>query len=157
MKRIVTALVVAGIAVAGAGVAWAQTSGDGDGAARRGALRECVRQARQDHPDATRAELKPFVKSCLEEHGIAPRFTPEQKEQAKACLEQAKGANPGADRATIRQAARQCLEQAGLVPPLTPEQQARRAKFRECLAQARADHPGDPAAIRDAVKECMGG
>jgi maltose-binding protein MalE len=140
MKRIFAVLVLVGVVAAGAGVAWAQTAGSGERAARRQALRTCVQQAKQDHPDATKEELKPIVKSCLEAQGITRRFTPEQKEQAKACIDQAKAANPDADRATILHAARPCLEQAGLVKPLTPEQQARRAKLLACFEQAKADH-----------------
>lgn len=153
MKRIFVVLVLAGVGVGWAGVAWAH--GDGDRGARREALRDCVRQARQDHPEASREELKPFVQSCLEAHGITPRLTPEQREQAKACREQAKRDNPDADRPTLRNAARPCLEQAGLVPPLTPEQEARRAKVLACYEEAKSSHPGDRAAIREAVRDCV--
>jgi hypothetical protein len=151
MKRIFAVLVLAGL-VAGAGVAWAHP---GDRAARREALRSCVQQAREDQPDASKDELKPIVRSCLEAQGISPRFTPEQREQAKACLEQAKQDNPDADRPTIRHAARPCLEQAGLVPPLTPEQEARRAKRLACFEEAKAAHGDDRPAIRQAVRECV--
>ncbi len=138
MKRIFAVLVLAGVLAGGAGIAWAQTSGGSDRGARRQAVRTCVQQARQDHPGATREELKPIVKSCLEAEGITSRFTPEQKAQAKACVEQARQANPGADKATVFNAARPCLEQAGLAKALSPEQQARRAKVLACYEQAKA-------------------
>ncbi len=152
MKRIFVVLVLAGLVVGGAGVAWAQSGG---GAARRQALRDCVQQARQDNPNADKATLKAAVQSCLQAQGVTRKFTTEQKAQAKACLDQAKAANPGADKVTIRAAARPCLEQAGLVKPLTADQQARRAKLLSCYEQAKAAHPGDRTAIRQAVKACV--
>jgi hypothetical protein len=155
MKRIFVVLVLAGLVVGGAGVAWAQTSGSGGGAARRQALRTCVQQAKQDNPNADKATLKAAVLSCLQAQGITPKLTAQQKAQAKACLDQAKAANPGADKVTIRAAARPCLEQAGLVKPLTADQQARRAKLLSCYEQAKAAHPGDRAAIRQATKDCV--
>jgi len=155
MKRIFAVLLLAGVAVGGAGVAWAQTSGSGDRAARRAALRTCVQQAKEANPGATKADLKANVQSCLQAAGITPRFTADQKAQAKACLQAAKQANPDADKATIVAAARPCLEQAGLVKTLTPDQQARRAKLLSCFEQAKAAHPGDRAAIRQAVKDCV--
>lgn len=151
MKRIIAVLVGAGIVVGGAGAAWAQT---GDRAARRQALRTCVEQARQDNPNATKADLKEPVKNCLADAGVLPKLTDEQRAAAKACVDAAKAANPDADKLTVRAAARPCLEQAGILKPLTSEQQARRAKLLSCFEQAKAAHPGDRAAIRRAVKEC---
>jgi hypothetical protein len=153
MKRMIAVLAFTGVVVGGAGVAWAQTAGS-DRAAKREALRTCVQQARQANPGGDKAAIREAVKSCLADQGILPKLTDEQKAQAKACLQQAKQANPDADRRTVRLAARPCLEQAGIVKALTPEQQARRAKLLGCLEQAKAAHPGDRAAIRQAVKEC---
>jgi len=152
MKRLIAVLVGAGIVVGGAGVAWAQT---GDRAARRQALRTCVQQARQDNPNATKADLKDPVKNCLAAAGIMPKLTDDQKAAAKACLQAAKAANPDADKLTVLANARPCLEQAGIVKQLTPEQQARRAKLLSCFEQAKAAHPGDRAAIRQATRECV--
>ena len=152
MKRFIAVLIGAGIVVGGAGAAWAQT---GDRATRREALRTCVQQAKADNPNADKAALKETVKNCLADQGILPKLTDDQKAAAKACLEQAKAANPDADKVTVRAAARPCLEQAGIVKPLTEQQQARRAKLLQCFEQAKAAHPGDRAAIRQAVKECV--
>jgi len=77
------------------------------------------------------------------------------REARRACVQEARAANPNADRATIRNAARSCLEQAGIVKPLTPDRQARRAKGLSGFEQAKAAHPGDRAAIRQAVKDCV--
>ena len=152
MKRIIAVLIGAGIIVGGASVAWAQT---GDRATRREALRTCVQQARQDNPNADKAALKDPVKNCLAAQGILPKLSDDQKATAKACVQQAKGANPDADKVTARAGARPCLEAAGLLKPLTPEQQARRAKLLACFEQAKAAHPGDRQAIRQATKECV--
>lgn len=154
MKRIIAVLIGAGVVVGGAGVAWAQTAGS-DRAARREALRTCVQQARQDNPNADKAALKGVVKNCLADKGILPKLTDAQKAAAKACVQDAKAAHPDADKVTVRAAARPCLEAAGIVKPLTPEQTARRAKLLSCFEQAKAAHPGDRAAIRQAVKDCV--
>jgi hypothetical protein len=155
MKRTIAVLALVGLGVGGATAAWAQTSNSGDRASRRDATKSCVAEAKQANPGADRAAMKASVKSCLEARGFTPRqLTDEQKAHAKTCLQQAKQANPDADRMTVRAAARPCLEQAGILKPLTPEQQARRAKLLSCFEQAKAAHPGDRAAIRQAVKEC---
>lgn len=153
-KQTVAVLIAAAIALGGAGVAWAQT-GEGDRAARREVVRTCIQQAREANPAADKEVIRDAVKSCLAELGFAPRLTEEQKAQARACLQEAKAANQDAGRRAVRAAARPCLEQAGILPPLTPEQEARRATVRACIDRARADHPGDRQAIRQAVKECV--
>jgi hypothetical protein len=152
MKRTITAVVLGVVIAGGAGVAWAQT---GDRAARREAAKTCLQEARAAHPDADGAAIREAVKACLADAGFLPRITDEQKDQAKACLQEAKEANPDAGRRAVRQAARPCLEAAGILPPLSAEQQERRAKLRSCVESARAAHPDDRAAARDAVKECM--
>lgn len=154
MKRIIAVLILGGITVAGAGAAWAQTTGS-DRPARRAALRTCRQDARQADPGATRALLREAVKSCLAEQGILPKLSDAQKAAAKQCLQEAKATNPDADKVTIAAAARPCLEQAGIVKALTPEQQARRTKLLNCFEQAKAAHPGERAAIRQATRACM--
>ena len=152
MKRIIAVLIGAGIVVGGATVAWAQT---GDRATRREAARTCLQQARQDNANADKEALKATVKNCLADQGILPKLTDDQKAAAKTCIQQAKAANPDADKVTVRADARPCLEAAGILKPLTSEQQARRAKLLSCFEQAKAAHPGDRQAIRQATKECM--
>ena len=151
MKRMIAVLIGVGVVVGGAGAAWAQT---GDRAARREALRTCVQQSRQDNPNAAKGTLKEPVKNCLADQGILPKLTDDQKATAKACVQAAKTANPDADKLTARSQARPCLEAAGIVKPLIPEQTARRTKLLACFETAKAAHPGDRAAIRQAVKEC---
>jgi len=152
MKRMIAVLVGAVIVVGGAGAAWAQVGG---GPAKREALRTCARQARQDNPDADKAALREAVRNCMADQGHPPRLSDDQKATAKACVDEAKAANPDADRRTVRAAARPCLEAAGILTPLTPEQQDRRAKLLACFEEAKAAHPGDRPAIRQAVRECV--
>jgi hypothetical protein len=116
MKRFLAVLTLVGAVAGGTGVAWAQTSGGGDRAARREAFRTCVHEAKQAHPDATRAELKDAVKSCLQDKGITPRqLTPEQQERRaklRSCVQTARSEHPDADRHTIRQAVKECMKQS---------------------------------------------
>lgn len=152
MKRTLAVLILALVAVGGAGVAYAH---GGDRPARRAAARECLREARQANEGADKATIREAVKACLQEQGIelGGNLTPEQREQAKACISEAREA--GGERSEIRAAARSCMEAAGIVPPLTPEQQERRAKLRSCVEQARAGHGDDRSAVHQAVRECM--
>ena len=113
MKRFLAVLVVAGVAVGGAGIAWAHPSGEGRGP-RREARLACLREAREANPDAERAELKAAVKSCLEAKGITPpQLTPEQQarwDKFRACVEKARAEHPDADRHAVRHAVRECMK-----------------------------------------------
>ncbi|MGH9279738.1 MAG: hypothetical protein ACRD12_16775 [Acidimicrobiales bacterium] len=149
MKRTFIFCAITLVALGGATAAWAQTSGERG--AKREAARACLDEARAANPDAPKAELRDDVKACLEAKGIqlGGKLTDEQKAQAKACIEQAKAA--GGEPVEIREAARSCLQQAGIDLPPRPGRPAK-----ACLRQARADHEGDRAAIKEAVKACLG-
>jgi ribosomal 50S subunit-associated protein YjgA (DUF615 family) len=110
MKRFLVVLALSAVAVGGASVAWAHPFG-GDGA-RREALRACRQEVKEANPEADRATIRAAVRSCLEEAGILPPLTEEQKERRatfRQCLETARTEHPDADRATIRQAVRECV------------------------------------------------
>jgi hypothetical protein len=155
MKRVLAVLIGAGMAVGGGAAAWAGTTDSGG--PNREAAKACRAQARQEAPDASKAELRDAVRTCLAAAGIEGRTpTPEQKarrESVRSCLEAAKAANPDGDKAALRAAAAACLQDAGVAPGRL---RARLAGARACLAQVRADHPdAEKAELRALVKECV--
>lgn len=155
MKRVLALLVGAGIAVGGSAAAWAGTNG-GDGT-KREAAKACLAQARQEAPDASKADLKDAVKTCLSAAGIQPRtLTAEQqakRDAVKACLQGVKSSNPGADKATLRQAAAKCLQDAGVMPGRL---RARISGLHQCVTDTKAANPtADRATLRTLVKECV--
>lgn len=153
-KRMLAAVVGAGIAVGGAAV-WAGPAGAAG--PNREAAKACLSQARQDLPGADKPALRDAVKACLGLAGIEGRtLTPEQQAKRAAlrgCLEAAKGSTASGDKAALRAAAKPCLEQAGVAPG---RMRAKVAGARECLAQVRAaNSTADKAAVRKLVKECV--
>lgn len=154
MRRVLAAVVGAGIAVGGGAAAWAGTAG-ADGP-KREAARACLSVARQAAPDADKAALRDAVKACLDEAGIEGRTpTPEQqakREAVRSCLQGAKADHPD-DKAAARAAAHACLEQAGVTPGRLG---AKISGAKECLAEARAAQPdASRDELRSAVKECV--
>jgi hypothetical protein len=152
VRRVLAALVGAGVVVGGGVAAWASPGGP-----NREAAKACRAEAKQADPDAGRESLRDAVRSCLEAQGITPREpTPEQRatrEALRACLQGVKEANPDADRAELRPLAKPCFEDAGIAPGrLRP----RLAELRECREQVGAEHPDAAGAdVRRLVKECM--
>jgi len=169
MKRTVAALAVAILVIGGSAVAYAATVG-GDAPGAKAQAKACVAKARNDHagdPAATRAA----VADCLRAAGITRlgvgRVPNAIRQQIKAlpadkkaalvdCVKKAHDAN-ATDHKAFKEAAKACLTQAGItIPPPTPEDLARRQKVKDCLAQARKDHPDAARAqLRDAVKQCV--
>ena len=115
MKRVLLALAVAAVTVAGTGVAWAHST-DEDRAARREAVRACREQARQAQPEADRQTVRADVRECLEAQGITPRPHAaehrERRAQFRDCVKKAREEHPGAERPTIREAVRDCTQRA---------------------------------------------
>jgi hypothetical protein len=154
MRRVLAALVGAGIAVGGGAAAWAQTTGP-DGT-KREAARACLSQAREATPDAGKPALREAVKACLGEAGFEGRtLSPEQQakhDAVKACVDAARAQNPD-DKTAARAAAKTCFEQAGVTPGRI---RAKLAGARECLSEVRAAHPGTgKSELRALVKECV--
>jgi hypothetical protein len=153
MKRMLAVLVGAGIAVGGGAAAWAAPNG-----ANREAAKACLADAKAANPNASKADLRAAVRSCLEAQGITgPRkLTPEQQATRAAlrtCLQGVKAANPNADRAQLRELAKPCFEQAGIDPAKVG---AKLAKLQQCAAQVRADHPdATRAELRSLVRDCV--
>ncbi len=170
MKRTLAVLAVAGLVLGGGAAAYAATIGGDPGA--KAQAKDCVDKARTDH--ATDAKAKhDAVAACLKDAGLTPlgagKVGKAVRDQVKAlpadkkaalvnCVKQAHDAN-ATDRKAFRAAAKPCLDQAGItVTPPTPDELAHRQKARDCLTQARKDHPDAPAdQLRTAVKQCVGG
>lgn len=158
MRRLFAVLAGAGLAVGGGAAAWAGPGGSGG--PNREAAKACLAQARQDNPEAARAELKDVVKACLGAAGIKPgegrELTPEQqakRDALRSCLQAVKDANAGAEKTELRELARPCFEQAGVTPGRI---RAKLAGARECLAEVQAANPGaGKATLRPLVKACI--
>lgn len=154
MKRLLAALVGAGVALGGGVAAWA-APGDRP---NREAAKACLADARSADPDATRAQLREAVRSCLEAQGITRGGSADPEKQArrealKSCLQEVKAANPGAERPALREAARSCFEEAGISPRAFP---GRRLAVRRCLSEVRDANPeADRDTVRNLVKECL--
>ena len=152
MKRVLAALVGAGIAVGGGVAAWALPGGP-----NREAGRACLAEAKAADPDADKAALRQAVRDCLEAQGISrPEPTPEQqarREALRTCLQGVKSANPDAEGAELRELAKPCFDEAGIEPRrLRP----RLAELRECRDRVTAEHPdAEGADLRRLVRECM--
>lgn len=154
MRRVLAALVGAGIALGGGAAARAGATG-ADGP-KREAAKACISVARQAAPDADRAALGDAVKACLGEAGIEGRTpTPEQqakREAVRSCGQGAKADHPD-DKAAARAAAQACLAQAGVTPGRL---RAKLSGAKECAAEARAAQPdASKDELRSAVKECL--
>ncbi len=169
MKRTLAVLAVSGLVIGAGATAYAVTIG-GDPAARL-QTKACVKRARADHASDDSAQ-RAAVAACLTDAGMTPlgvgRVPKAIREQIKAlpddkkaalvdCVKKAHDAN-SSNRMAFRDAAKACLGQAGItVPTPTPEDLARRQRAKDCMAQARRDHPDAPRAeLGDAVKQCVG-
>lgn len=169
MKRTLAFLAIAGLVIGAGAAAYAATVG-GDPAARAQA-KACVDKARTDHATDDSAKHA-AVAACLKDAGVTPvgirhlpkavraqiKALPEDKKAALIdCVKKAHDAN-SSDRQAFRDAAKACLSQAGVtIPAPTPEELARRQKAKDCVDQARKDHPDATRTdLHDAVKQCVG-
>jgi|GEM_PF-3058559 len=169
MKRTLAVLAVAGLVIGGGAAAFAATTGGPDPAAKAQA-KACVAKARADHANDPKATHE-AVATCLKDAGIArlglgpvakavrdqvKALSADKKAALKGCVKTAHDTN-ATDHKAFKDAAKACLTQAGItIPPPTPEDLARRQKAKDCLAQARKDHPDAPRdQLRDAVKRCV--
>jgi hypothetical protein len=62
------------------------------------------------NPGATKTELRPLAKPCLEQAGITPAQIRPKLAAAKACLAQVKAAQPNLDKAALRSAVKACVQ-----------------------------------------------
>ena len=153
MKRVLAVLIGAGIAVGGGAAAWAAPSG-----ANRQAAKACLADAKAANPNASRADLRAAVRSCLEAQGITVSHTRNPDQQAKrdalrTCLQGVKSANPTADRAQLLDLAKPCFQQAGIDPAKIG---TKLAKLQQCAAEVKADNPdATRAQLRSLVRECV--
>lgn len=168
MKRTLAFVAIAALVIGGGAAAYAATVG-GDPAAKAQA-KACVDKARTDHASDQTAKHT-AVAACLADAGVVPlgirhvpkavrgqiKALPDDKKAALVdCVKKAHDANP-TNRKAFRDAAKTCLSQAGItVPAPTPEQLARRQKAKDCVAQARKDHPdASRKDLRDTVRQCV--
>jgi len=169
MKRTLAVLAIAGLVIGGGAAAYAATIGGDPGA--KAQAKACIDKARTENASDVKARHD-AVAGCLNDAGLLPlgagHVGKAVREQIKAlpadkkaalidCVRKAHEANAG-DRKAFRAAAKPCLDQAGItITPPTPEELAKRQKAKDCLAQARKDHPDAPRdQLRDAVKQCVG-
>ena len=139
MRRTVALLIVAGsLVVAGGAAAFVAASPAGaDPSPTRAQTRECIRQARRDHPGdaaADKAARRQAVRDCLRRAGLDgvghlrffPRIRaqiralpPEKKAALEDCVKGAREAHKG-DRPALREAVKSCLSQAGITVAQRP-------------------------------------
>ncbi len=160
MKKMLAALGLGALIVGvGAGaVAWADPGGappSGPNAAKRQAVKYCLKQAKAANKDATPSQVLDAAKPCLQQAGVAQAQLDKLTKAAAArtCVQQVKKDNQDATRSALFDLAKPCLQQAGVAQ----NKLDRAAKRIQCRKQANVDHPdATPKQLRDAVKACVG-